>query len=321
VPNATFPSYDEMDDGDIGFANNSNDGLYDDIGELMLFADVLKERLATIAIEDADLVKEAAFTADFYGALVRYYLAAYYALTPDQPGGPLDGGPFVPASELYNQAITMLNAASANADADQKRVINTTIARIHLFQGNYGDARAAAANGMADGDAPFASQHVVENSNVWYVQAGIGRTQWVVDFRYKDYVDADPNEANRVKLEEIMGNDGTTVYWRQAMYPDRATPLNFATWQENELMLAELDIRDGNAASALDRVNAVRASHGIAALDAIDMDGLIVEREKELFTMGMRLPDQRRFDLWHLPDGPWKYLPITQSERNGNENL
>ena len=68
-------------------------------------------------------------------------------------------------------------------------------------------------------------------------------------------------------------------------------------------------------------MNGVRASHGLSALAAADMDALMLEREKELFTMGLRLPDQRRFGTWHLAGGTWQFLPITQSERNINPNF
>jgi hypothetical protein len=86
-------------------------------------------------------------------------------------------------------------------------------------------------------------------------------------------------------------------------------------------MLAELDVRDGNAAAALPRVNAVRASHTLAALAAIDLDGIYVERDKELFVTGVRLLDQRRFNRFHLPAGTWQFLPITDDERNNNPNF
>jgi len=87
-------------------------------------------------------------------------------------------------------------------------------------------------------------------------------------------------------------------------------------------MLAELDLRiDNNSASALSGVNAVRASHGIGALATIDLNGLITERDKELFVTGIRLADQRRFGIFHLPAGRWQFLPITDDERNNNPNF
>ena len=151
--------------------------------------------------------------------------------------------------------------------------------------------------------------------------AGPGRNQWVADFRFNDYVQADEGETARIPLTEVVGNDGTTVYYRQNLYPQRESPLTFAKWQENTLMLAELDLRDSNAGGALTHINAVRASHGLSALTAADMTILTDERDKELFTMGLRLVDQRRMDFWHLGPDTWQYFPITQNERNINPNF
>ena len=74
-------------------------------------------------------------------------------------------------------------------------------------------------------------------------------------------------------------------------------------------MRAELALRLGDAAGALTQINLVRLSHGLTALDSVDMDVVIVERDKELVTLGMRLIDQRRFGLWHLPGDRWQYFP------------
>ncbi len=327
VPNATFPSYREMDEGDIQFANNSLDGAYNDLGELRFFSDNLIARLGGITFEDAALQREAQFVGTFYGGVARYFFATYIGLTQREGGGvisddPDNPGPFIPAAEMYSLALEKLNTAIGFAGEYEVRVVNTLIARIHLYQGNFSAARAAAQNGLRDGDDPFTSRHSVESTNLYWSQAGPGRNQWVADFKYNDIVTADPAEAVRVPLTAISGNDDPpTTFYRQAKYVDRSTPLPFATWQENELMLAELDLRDGSTAAALPRVNAVRASYGLDALASIDLDGLVFEREKELFAQGMRLADQRRFDLWHLGPNTWWYLPITQGERNQNDNF
>ena len=85
-------------------------------------------------------------------------------------------------------------------------------------------------------------------------------------------------------------------------------------------MLAELKMTSDNSA-ALAHVNKVRGSHGLTPLTALNMDALIAERDKELMTTGARLPDQRRFNIWHLAPTTWKYLPITQNEINNNPNI
>lgn len=328
VPNATFPTFQQIDECDIQFANNSVDGGYDFVNELRFFADNLGERIPEITFTDTELEQEARFTASFYGAVARYYLATYFALAPDQPGGvittdPNEPGPFVPAPELYSQALQLLDDARASADAYETKLINTLSARIHLFQGNYDDAAAAAANGLAEGDDEFSVPYSSVDPVYWYTQAGVGRSQFVANFRFNQYLEEDPNEVARIPLTPITGVDGETTYYFQGLYPDRTSPMTFASWQENNLILAETALRSGDAAGALELINDVRASHELDALDEATLDVLATERDKELFTSGQRLPDQRRLGLTpdEACDGEWRYLPITQSERNANDNF
>ena len=326
VPNATFPSFAEMESGDIQLANASSSGSFTNIGELRFIADNLLERIQEIEFEDAELETEARFAGNFYGGLARYFYALYYGLNPREGGGvitedPSEPGPFIPSTQMFAQAIEKLNAARDLGDAAQARIINTVIARIHLFQGDFASAATSAQAGMTEGDAAFEALYSVEASNYWFVQAGAGRNQWVVDFRFNDYLQADPAEVARIPLDEVLGGDGSTIYYRQAKYPNRDSAVPFTKWQENSLILAEVDLRNGNAASALTHVNQVRASHGLDPLAALDMLTLMDERDKELFTMGLRLADQRRMDTWHLGPDTWWYLPIPQNERNINDNL
>lgn len=322
VPDATFPQFKEMDEGDIQLDNNSVDGMFFDLGELRFFSDDLLRRINEIGtFQDAEVQRQGLYTAYLYGGIARYFFATYMGLNPTEGGGVIDDGPFIPSSEMYNLALEKLQLALDNAGSDyERRVVNSIIARTHLYAGDPGAALPFAQQGLVAGDAPFQSLHSNESSNYAWLQAGLGRSQWVANGRFNDYVLADPNEADRIPLTEILGNDGTTTFFLQVKYDDIAKPYDFITWQENELMLAELELNSNNA-SALARVNAVRASHGIGALTALDQNTLIEERDKELFMNGQRLVDQRRFGLWHLGPNTWQYLPITQSERNNNPNL
>ncbi len=86
-------------------------------------------------------------------------------------------------------------------------------------------------------------------------------------------------------------------------------------------MLAELALRGQATGDALTLVNAVRTSHGLDPLATIDIAGIMVERDKELFVQGTRLMDQHRTNNWHLAAGTWKYFPIPQTERDANSNF
>ena len=321
VPNATFPTFREVDEGVILLDNNSVDGMFFDLGELRFFADDLVSRVNSITFQDAEVKREAEFTGNLYGGIARYFFAAYMGLSENQGGGVIDNGPFIPSAEMYNLALEKLQEALALANPGREaRVVNSIIARIHLVTGNTAGALQFAQAGMVSGDAAFQSLHSGESTNFVWQQAGRGRNQFVLDPRFLAYVSADPLEAVRVPFEDILGTDGVTVYQRQIKYGNFDVPIDLMSWQENELMLAELELT-GNNASALARVNAVRASHGLAALGALDLAGLLVERDKELFLTGARLLDQRRHNLFHLPAGAWQFLPITERERNNNDNL
>ncbi|MFA7228652.1 MAG: RagB/SusD family nutrient uptake outer membrane protein, partial [Melioribacteraceae bacterium] len=93
------------------------------------------------------------------------------------------------------------------------------------------------------------------------------------------------------------------------------------TWQENNLMVAECALRGNGAGNALTLVNAVRASHSLDPLASIDLDGVMIERDKELFVQGTRLMDQHRTGAWHIAGNVWRYMPIPRNERNANPNL
>jgi len=324
VPNATFPSFADIDVGDIMYDNNSVDGSFRSLGELRFFADDLIRRVGEITFEDEALKNKALFWGNFYGGVARYMYAAFFGLNPSEGGGVINNGPFIPSADMYAQAITKLDSALLYAaDEYQKRLTNTMIARIYILQNKYADAYAAAKKGLVEGDDSYQALYTQEADNYFWQQAGRGRTQAVLSDRFNAYIQADPNEANRVKIEDVIGTDGT-VFKRQAKFPEADSPIDFLTWQENALILAECAL-NGQAGDAVALVNSVRASHGLDALAAVDMNVLIQERDKELMCTGLRLPDQRRwnatYQTWHLGAGKWMYLPITQDERNINSNF
>ncbi len=321
LPQATFPSYLDIDRGQITLDNNTIDGLFFDVGELRFFSDDLIRRTNEIAELGDDLRKSALFNGNLYAGIARYYMAAYFGLNPTEGGGVINVGPFIPSSEMYDLAIENFQAALPNApDEYSVRVVNSLIARAYLYKGDMASAANFAGKGMVDGDPPFHALYSVESSNRYWQQAGNGRIQWVVDFRFNDIVTNEPEEASRIKLRTAVGNSGAT-YYVQDMYPENNSPFPFMTWQENELILAETELNSGANSAALGRLNAVRASHGISPRAAADLDALISERERELFTTGARLVDQRRFNRFHLPAGSWQFFPITERERNINPNL
>ncbi len=320
-PQASFPTFEEIDKGQILLDNNSNRGMWRVLGELRFFADDLIRRTNSISISNAANKNAALFTGYFYGGIARFYMAVYYGLAQTQPGGVIDAGPFIPQSQMLDQAIANFKSAitSSAKDADT-RIVNSFIAKAYLVKGDFANAATYAAIGMAKGDADFLALYN-DVSNIYYWGfAGKGRVQIVVDNRMNDYITADPKEANRIKLSTLKGTSGKTYYF-QTKYPDKFSNFPVMTWQENNLMLAELALRGFGSGNALALVNEVRASHSVGPLVIIDLNGVLTERDKELCFQGDRLIDENRTGKWHLAAGTWQYLPITSDERNANPNL
>lgn len=394
---ATFPTFRDIMRGlpaDTNpLNNNSVDGTQNHLGQYRFLADNLLRRVENLGAEafggeDDERYQQALFTGNFHGALARYYWATYFS---DLPGTDATGGgvisdlenpadpersEFLQADQLYDDAITRLDAAAAFASDYEVRVINSVKARIALFRNNASQAATFAADGLEPGDAPFQNEFVDRSGNqqnTWHTQGGIGRAQTVPAPRFfyaADYLNRDfaAAESGRIPLLDpgalgIAADFGTVTEAglanREAVHPlrvalsgvgigdeillplqgrydNRGSDIDFISWQEMHLIRAEDAERSGDSGTAQSLINEVRDSYGIAPLASYDgMNTIFVERDKEMFTTGIRLVDQRRatrfgldaegLDLdvhgWHLSNDVWWYLPITLAERLNNPNL
>ena len=332
VDGATFPTFNDIDDGQIENDNNSVDGVYLAVNEYRFLADDLLRRTnETIDFgDDTDTRDDALFAANFHGGIARYFLGTYFGTGPTTGGAPISDDPDNPSpalstAELYAQADDKLEAAAAVSPGDyESRLINTLRARIALFGGDRAAAASFAANGLQDGDDPYTGDYASTSANNWWSQGGRGRTQVAVADRFAAFDEVD----DRMLVEEAPTVAGVTqTYYRQALYLTNSDPIPFVSWQENALILAEAALNGAGSGDATDLINAVRASRGLDALDGdADQSDLLEARDRELFTQGQRLVDQRRFNLpfvnqdGPLP-GPWRYFPVTQTEVNANPNL
>ncbi len=354
VPTSTFPSYREIDQAEVAADNVQVVGFFNSVSQLRFLADDLVRRVEALDFSgpeaDPAVKEEALYVGHLYGGLARYYYAAYFGLDPERGGGTIDASPFIPSAQMYDLAVADFDSARASgfAGAYENRLLSSLSARSHLYRASVGDdpqaayeqAQALAEEGLAEGDVPFQALHSIDTSNDVYDDAGPGRAQYMAAFRFAGFdetaIAESPDalsgalDTARVALYTITGfeSDETPVtFYEQGLYLDPGAPIDVMTWQENHLMRAELTLRlDSDEAQALELVNEVRASHGLAPLGSIALQGegpntIVHEREMELFVTGARLIDQRRFGLPFDTPGPWRYLPITETERVQNPNL
>lgn len=364
IRQATYTSYEALDLAEIAGKNPLNDqnnstaAIFSQLGRLRLLSDTLITRINSQIKFDEKNETEIGqkfyglYVANFMGAVARYMYGVGWALTPERPGGVINRSGLITDKEMFAEAIKRLDEAMKYTGELQVRQLNTLKARIYLIQGMYAEAKAAADLGMKNGDDSFDAKYNTFGDNQWYTWAGPGRSQFHASMRFGTYVYEDPNEANRLPLYYIMGGrlvflpENDTVigghtykagvksryyYPEQKKYTAFGSPIQFLSWQENNLMLAELAIRSGDNATALQLINEVRSPYYLSPItDEIVtsnyggnyLDLIYVERDKQLAFTGIRLIDQRRFDKWHKDKAQtWQYMPIPDAEKLSNPNL
>jgi len=148
VPNATFPTFRDIDKGIISLDNNSVRGPYTAMGQYRFLADNLVERVGKMTIGDASLKNDALFTGYFYGGYARFQYATYMGLTETQGGSPIDGGPFIASAKMYDLAIGKFKEAlKYTTNPATIRMVNSVIARSYLFKEDFANAVTQIRNG------------------------------------------------------------------------------------------------------------------------------------------------------------------------------
>lgn len=135
---------------------------------------------------------------------------------------------------------------------------------------------------------------------------------------------------SRVRVTDAgrAGEDGRTPLWLQTKYPSESSPIAMASWDEAQLIVAEVD----GGATAVDRINALRTQAALPAFASSDAAAIaqqvLVERQRELFLEGHRLNDMLRFGLpfdtlnhLGLPNGDLTCFRLPTLETDNNPNL
>lgn len=283
--------------------------------------------------ESRNLKARAIFKASFYIGYSKYLLGSYFGIEKNNFGGTINLSAFIPRAELYDMAVADFNKSLEaiqnleNSDEEKNyniRLINSFLARMALIEGDYSAAESYANKGLLQGDdallAKYDSKLECSYLDAAYYgssNVGFGLADKFVD----DYVSNDPEELKRISYDQFDGIDGNKFY-RQNKYNDNNganVEITLMSWQEVALIKAESAIRSGGNGDEL--VNLVRASHGMSStVNNLNLEGLLVEREKELLLTGIRLLDQVRTGTYHN-SGKWECFPIPLEETSQNNNF
>ncbi|MXV94541.1 MAG: RagB/SusD family nutrient uptake outer membrane protein [Gemmatimonadetes bacterium] len=285
----------------------------------------------------------------------------YNAESPG-PGGETDTGDAMERDAAFRRAIPLLEAAVRNANSSGQSDVATAaqggLAQVYLGLGDMQNAVANAAKVPTDFvfAAAYSSNSGRETSQIWNethgrheisawmtlagtVGAGDPRTPWT-----------DCSDPSSV-CPSGNGADGQTIHYRQEKYPTRDDDIPLVKGTEMRLIEAEAALMAGDLATAMAKVNEMRAHHG---LDPLESDGTIgtitggdggganmtsmsgwdiLDRERHLtlWLEGRRLWDLHRWNHPHLDGGGVVYeatvarrascMPIALDECQVNEKV
>ena len=298
--------------------------------QIRFVADDLVERVGRIgSFNDDALWQEALWWGYMVGGLMRLYLAHNWGWDQNgnTPGAVIstadETGDLQSSSEITALAIEKFNAAlkvnpgvtEGIDEGSHDRLIHSFMARAYLFDGQYDKAKTEAGLGLVE----VANQN--ERLPLW----------------------------ERRRTPEFAGD--FVLGYVQDKYTERGNNVEIIDWRENQLILAEVAIRDLDIATAVGHINNVRDYHGLTLTTEADLNNfsetkggastadavlypravgnlvtgalgyLIEERDKTLWMKGTRMIDQKRFDLWYLEVFTWSYQPIPTNESKVNPNL
>lgn len=241
----------------------------------------------------------------------------------------VENGPVVTPAEAFGVAIERFDqSAAAGASGDLLNAVRVGKARAQL---NLGQTSAAAGTASAVPEGfewllPYSSAVNVTKNTQWRFNVDTNvatiaepyrdfpcNFPWPADMSTECTDELDP----RVEVtDQGEGHPNTGIaLWYAEKYENAGSPVQLASWEEAQLIIAEAAIEAGNYDQAVSIFNTLRANVGLSPyMGSMDragvMDQLIEERAAELFLEGHHLWDLRRL-------GVRPYPPIGQDDGFG----
>ena len=218
-----------------------------------------------------------------------------------------DGGAAQPVAEAFRRAIPQFQSAISHAlqvtpsDSSVTNLITAArggLAQVYVGLGQWDSAATYAAMVPTTFvyNAPY-SDNSGREQNILYTETH-NRPEFSV---YGTYVGtfASPGDPRAPWINaNRLGADGLTPHWRQRKYTTRSTPIRLASYQEAQLIIAEIQLGQ----TAVDVINTLHAARGLPAWTPVNVNDaaevlshVIDERRRELYLESQHYFDKRRF--------------------------
>jgi len=210
---------------------------------------------------------------------------------------------FATAEERFTRAI---DAASSSGMTDILNLARVGRARARLNMGQSADAAADAAlvpEGFSYDFNYSSADESTENKIFALMDRELMAT---VEVGYRDMQFQGVPDPRVVAVDLGVQGPGTDIeIWGTTKYTALDSPVPVATWEEAQLILAEVALNSGQLQQAVGIFNALHDRVGLphfASTDAGEIRAqLIYERGAELFLEGQHMQDLERFNLTLYP--------------------
>ncbi len=231
-----------------------------------------------------------------YGAFASTLLGEGYCTMAVGPG------PLVTRAFMFQRAESLFTSAMAYAttanNTDLVNMARVGRARVRLNLGNKTGAGADALLVPAgfSFNATYSTSTVRQN-NMLVADMNIGlHTSVAPDFRNLT-VGGVPDTRVPIKNMSRNGQDALTPLWIQQKYLALDTPIPMATWNEAQLIIAEVD----GGQNAVDAINRIRTKYALplyAGGTAAEIQAQVIEeRRRTLWMDGHTIGDHLRYNL------------------------
>lgn len=303
-----------------------------------LLAETAYENLTEWTVEEVPnrdelLATSAVYTGLFYAQIGETYCE--FAL---------EDGPLMTPMQMLEESERWLTTALDQMGSGDFEIVSTTSlkqlallvrARVRLAMGDHAGAAVDAAE-IEPGFVAWVTRngsvrprwnavHQAFNATRW--RSFAGPVWWyghdenqLVSVGYLDLtIDPDGNQTvgdgvpdPRVPVEFTgqFAQDGVTDQYITPKYTSLSDPQRLASWEEAQLILAEIE----GGQSAVDRINDLRDAHGLPHFSSTDEDEIystiIEERRREFFLEGRHHADKLRYGLWFPRGRGWNHKQV-----------
>lgn len=252
-------------------------------------------------------------------------------------------GPEFSSLETYALAeahfTAAIDAADAEDDVRYAAYVGRARARLHQgdTQGAVADAQAVPGGWSYMADV-YSNNSQLEENDIWNMITDSQRYTVGPDFRdltIDDTGEDDPRIDVFRNPDDLFAIDGATPLYQARKYDHSTAPVQLASYDEAQYLIAEVRAAEGNLPAAVAIINALRADHGITEQYAGGtqtevLRKILDEKGRTLFLGGQRMGDMRRFlaeyGIDEFPVSPTPELagtcmPLPNAERENNPGI